>query len=357
MAKSKVVKKTGKAGKSAVEVRPKSRTVGGVRVAENVKPPTITFKSAGDLSEKLEEMFADGVLLDLNIGYWTARRRNTADDLGIAVTDIPEFVVGLGTKRLVPKALSDEWQKIAGHARYIVRRYAFPFPVGQALFLPVSALPKIEEDLNAQKALFEKSAEHLWKNYDSIRADMLKEFPEHRRSLEALYPPREEVHRAFYFTWQVYTVALPKKVQLRAFNKKKAGEDAKALDRYRQNLEKQMASFITDLVATMRAKIIETCQMITKKVKDGEVVSNTSLNSLRGVIERFREMNPWDAQIGDMLDAAEKNVLRDRDAKAFQDDEGLTKALVGTLNELSSAAQRTSDMSDVTGGYKRRIRL
>ena len=168
-----------------------------------VPKPTITIKAKGDFTKDFDRIFSEGVLFDLDIGYWTAMGRNTADELGISET--PDYVIGLGMKRLVPKALMDEWRHTVAKARYIVRRHSFVFPIGQAAFVPVSSLPMIEEELEKLKAEHMKHADYVFRHFDRIRDDMMKEFPE----LRAYYTSREAARDAFYFTWSVYNVALP----------------------------------------------------------------------------------------------------------------------------------------------------
>lgn|SRR5262245_47842457 len=322
----------------------------------NGAKPAVTITTKGDVTQELEAIFRDGVLLDLRIGFWSANRRNTADDLGIEQESIPDFVVGLGTKRLVPKELTLTWRKIASHARYIVHRHSFVFPVGQCAFVPLSALPKIEAELLKLKGEFEKAGAYLWENYDKIRNDMLKEFPEHRNALARLYPPREEVRRAFYFVWDVFNVSLPRKAQLEAFDRKKAIESEKKLGEYRQKLEQRMTEFVADVVSTLRAKVAKACQVVAAKVKSGEVVDNRSISTLHAAISRFREMNfPGDQTIENMLKSLEKDVLSNRDASAFKDDAKLQKTLVKTLDGIVKAAEEVTDISAVTGGYRRKI--
>lgn len=324
----------------------------------NGAKPVVTITTKGSVTQDLETIFRDGVLLDLQIGFWSAKRRNTVDDLGIEQDDVPEFVIGLGTKRLIKKELIDSWQQLAAKARYVVRRHSFVFPIGDTSFVPINSLPVIEEELVKLKQQFEAAGENLWKNYDKIRDAMLREFPEHRQALARLYPPRDQVRRAFYFTWDVFNVTLPRKAQLEAFDRKKVAEGEKVLARYRTQLEQRMTDFVADVVGMLRAKVITVSQTIMAKIKSGDVVSNQSINSLHALIARFREMNfPGDQRIETMLTSLEKEVLGDRDAAAFKDNDALQKTLVKTLDGLVKAAEAVTDISEITGGLRRKIRI
>ncbi len=244
---------------------------------------------------------------------------------------MPEFVIGLGTKRLVKKELIDSWQQIAVKARHRLQKDSFLFPVGSSSFVPIAKLPMLEEELSKLKTEFERAVEYLWTNYDTIRAAMLEEFPDYRDSLARLYPPRDVARARFYFVWDVFNVSLPRKAQLVAFDKQKRAESEWVLASYRSRLEQRMGEFLADVVTTMRTKITTTCIKIADRVRKGEVE--------------------------DMLTKLEKEVLAGRDADAFEKDKKLMTALTTTLDAIQKTAEAVTDVSEITGGYKRRIRM
>jgi hypothetical protein len=230
-------------------------------------------------------------------------------------------------------------------------------------------MPMIEEQLGNFQAEFDKAVEHLWMNYDTIRDEMLEEFPEHRESLARLFPARDVARSAFYFTWDVFNVSVPRKAQLVAFNKERAALRAKgraerqatserAMANFRTRLEQRMGEFLADVVTEMRTKVATACLRITERVKKGEVITNKSLNALRGVIDYYREMNfPGDARIENMLTSLNQNVLNGRDAETFEQSPPLAAALTSALDAIQNAAESVTDMSEITGGYRRRIQL
>lgn len=309
-------------------------------------------RTQGDLTKDVESIFDDGVLVDLDIGYWLAKSRNTARDLGVKEEKLPKYVIGLGTKRLVPKSLSDRWRRIAGKARYTVRRYSFPFPIGDCAFVPMKAVPKVEDRLRALQQDFDHERKYLVKNYDKIQTATTKQFP----VLKPLYPQKAVVSSKFYFTWQLFSVKLPKQAQLAATSRRKAQAAEQAQQRAAAELEKRVQGFVNEAVKTLRAKTAEICEKIADKIKTKEVVTQRSLTELNSFIERFKLMNfAGDDEVERRLEALQREVLQGNKADDFADDEALRTALVSSLNDVRKAAEQVTDIASVTGGYRRRI--
>src|SRR5262245_43966218 len=105
--------------------------VTGKKTPDAPRKPLVKITTSGDVTQDLDRIFNDGVLVDLKIGHWNALKRNTPEKLGLKPDEIPDDVSGLGMHRLMPKKTVDSWRRLVGHARYIVRRHSFVFPVGQ----------------------------------------------------------------------------------------------------------------------------------------------------------------------------------------------------------------------------------
>jgi hypothetical protein len=309
-----------------------------------------------DVTESLQHIFEKGVLVDLSIGFWTAMNRNTARDLGIRDEDrLPENIAGLGMKRLIEKEFADGWKAVAAHARYKLRTASFLFPVGQASFVPIKALPRLEEELFGLKEQFDKAARALGSDWDEIKAAMLKKYP---KLNEAQYPAKSEVMSQFYFDWSVYNVTLPRKAQLAQFNKKKAKHDEEVLARYRGELEERMTSFLAESVTTLRVKTIDLCVTIGQSINAGRIVTDRSLTTLRNFIDRFAELNfVGDKEVEKRLDKLKREVLGERTREDFEESPELQGALATALDEVRKAAEAVTDVGSIAGGYQRRIRV
>ena len=318
----------------------------------------------GDVSRSVDDIFQHGVLVDLQIGFWSAAVRNAAEDLGITRSKLAPMIKGLGTKRLVPPEMSNAWTTLAGRARYIVRRDAFPFPIADVSFVPLTVLPKVERGLLDLQTEFFKTSTRLFTDFDEIRDEWVKKQPEqHRARLRALYPLRDVVRARFYFTFSTFTVAVPKKVRVESAKRERMEAEARsrldAQERYRAQLEARVAGFVSDAAKTLRAKTVEMCHAIVQKIKTGDVVTQRSLNSLRTFIDRFSELNfVGDDEIESRLKTIKRDVLGERDADDFEGDERgarvMRERLETALEDVRETAMRVSDTSS-TGLARRRI--
>lgn len=321
-------------------------------------------KLSGSSQHDVDKIFNHGVLIDLKIGFWSAKVRNAAEDLGVDPSTLASMIVGLGTKRLCPKKVSDTWTTLAAKARYIIRRNAFAFPIADVSFVPLTTLPKVERLLLDLQLEFDKAAKFIVDNIEDVSEKWVQEQPvEHRARLRKLIPPKEMLRSRFYFTFSAFTVAVPKKVRVESAKRGRMEVEERmrvdAQERYRAQLEARVQQFVDDAVKTLRQKTIEMCLSIVAKIKTGEVVTTRSLNTLRTFIERFRELNfSGDDEIERRLDAIQRDVLGDREAEDFTPDAAsgvqMRERLAVALDDVRQVAAAVSDRS-TSGLTKRRL--
>lgn len=324
-------------------------------------PATTAHGAAGDVTAELDRLFQEGVLIDLHIGFWTARARNEKPDLKIEADEtLPEMIVGLGTKALIPKEMSATWVEIANRARYVIHRHSFEFPVGNSRFVPAKALPMVEQELTELQQQFEKAAGHLMSKFDTIKEEWIARQPrEHRARLARLYPQQSEIRSLFYFTWSVYTVSLPKKIKMAVTSRQKVTAQEKAVaeaqHRYQHELHVRCQQFITEAVNTLRAKTMELCDDVRAKIRAGDVVTDRTLNTLARFVDRFATMNfAGDTEVERHLQTLKQEVLTNRTSDDFKDDEALRRQLDSVLSDTIKEAQAITDAT-ATRLYRRRI--
>lgn len=313
----------------------------------------------GDVTKEVEQLFQDGLLVDLNIGAWTGLVKNTKEDLGIeADVVLPEYVVGLGMKRLCPDDLASSWMTHVSRARAILYSYSFTrFPLSGGAFVPAKALPVIIEKLEAQKAEFDIAWQKMVVGFDDMRNAFIETAkPEHRAVLRQIYPSKAEVQARFYFTYSAYTVSLPKKIA-----GLKAQAEQEAMERFRTELDKRVEGFLGESVRTLREKAADICSTVIDSVKTGKTISKASISTLSDFIDRFKSLNfVGDKEIESRLTKLQHDVLDGIDLnnlKAKGGDAGLRKALAAACDDIKQAAEDVTDVSAITGGYRRRIIL
>lgn len=320
----------------------------------------MTSNATKNVTKDADAIFHDGVLIDLQIGFWSARAANRPTDLGLhgGRRNLPDFVAGLGTKRLTDKHLIDHWVNLAARARYAVKKRSFPFPVADTRFVPLTSLDAVEKELTEIRREFMESVEYLIRHYDTIRETVLSKSDRHRRALASHYPRKSELRGKFYMSWTPFTIQMPRKLRVEATKRSKLSLREKAQERYRAELEQRMGEFLNETVGTLREKTTDLCEKVVAKIKAGEVVTNRSLNTLRSFIDQFKQLNfVGDKEVEAKLDKLKRDVLDGRDADAFAGNDVSRARLAQALTDVQSVAESVSDISTVTGTYKRKIAL
>lgn len=303
-----------------------------------------------------QSIFRNGILIDLTIGYWSGCAANEAEDFGVEQSAIPGFVVGLGTKRLIPKHIVSRWRAIEREARHLLARHSFPFPIAAARFVPDRILSKIEQRLKGLQRDFTQAVDEFLGSYEVAREDMLNDYPEHRARLEKHYPEIEKLRDKFHFSWSIFSVAVPQR-----FDKKTQAQleaEREEIANYHLRLQAQFDSFIQDAVASLRQETVNICNKLATKIANGELITERSLASLRQFIDRFKTLNfAEDQAIESMLDDLRARTLAGHTAEDFRHDEHARAALHDALASVREAASAMSDVGGVAGAYRRKLQF
>ena len=305
-------------------------------------------------------LFLDGVLMDVRLSYWRGKAPLEPEDLGLTKSDVPDIVT-LGRKLIVPREAMRAFERISARANFITDQFTFPFPTGHARFIPYSVLARVLEELESLRTQFQDRVEDFFKNYEEYRSDMMEKYPEFEKALAEAYMPESELKKRYHMTWLLYTVSLPKGIRSSAIKASDAKVESaarqKALEgatrEYQREFERQIDEFLGSAVGSLRAAVGEKVLAVSERIQAGETVSVTALKGVREVIERFRTLNfVGDREVEDRL--AELEKLIPESGKRFEDT--AFKAQFAAALEKVASTVVESDISTVTGEYKRRIR-
>jgi len=291
--------------------------------------------------------FQDGVLCVLHVGRWSGAKKLEPSDLGLSAQEIPDFM-RLGKKLLIPKEERNQFVQIEQNSRNALDRESFPFPVGGARFIPRNRLLKADAELANYRTEYERATESFMERYEEIRDKMLETYPEHRDKLEPYYPASHWVRRSFSFSWNVFEIGV---MGIRE------GETAEAYERFRNDLQTQFDKFLEEVVIDLRYQVQETCGKLAKRVETGEIVTEQNIKAIKNVIQKFDNLNfVGDVKIENQLSAL-RSQLNGTSAKDLKDNESLNASLGAIAADIAKAAADISDLSEITGGYKRRLEI
>lgn len=336
----------------------------------------------------LMNIFKDGALVEVHVSFWSGARSLSPEDLGLKPEDVAD-AYKLGRKMLVPADVIKKFRRIEAAARRVVADGSFRFPIGNAQFIPRKKFEKILQELKLSQTQYLALVDELVENYDKYRTEMVEVYqkaaekayvnqlpdsatfgpeydPEKERAqyteaflarINSYYPPAESLKSRFALWWDVFEIAIPRM-------KKTTGEgvledqtkQSIAEEEYRKEMQTKIASFMDDVVGTLRQETIEVCNRIAQSVKEGKVIHGKTLNSLKDFVDRFSDLNfVGDTQIEEQLQALRKEYLDIYPSSQVNKDEDIKAELGRRLKCLSEAAANMTDVNSITGQYKRKI--
>jgi len=338
-------------------------------------------------NNNLTNIFLDGILVQVKVCYWSGAKMLTASDLGLKEEELPE-AFKLGKKYLVPPEVIRAFRAVESCARRRVEESSFVFPFGNAKFVPKRKFPSMLKDIKEDRdrynrlvddlidkygtyrermiPIYREAAEHAWTlqktdpatfgieyNPEKEKAEFVQQF---MSKIEAAYPPVDSLRQRFSLSWQVYEIAAPRMEEAGSDNlAQDLTERAIAEEEYRHQIHAQIGDFVSDVIRTLRSKTTDMCGRILENLKAGKVIRSQSLESLGNFITQFKEMNfVGDERIEAMLENLHKEVLTRYTPEDYKTEEA-QEVLKRKIGEIVEAASDVTDISGITGEYKRKI--
>jgi hypothetical protein len=191
--------------------------------------------------------------------------------------------------------------------------------------------------------------------YEQIKREMLQNYPLYADKLEPYYPARNLVERKFSFIWAVFEI---KDTDLKESTTQEVIEP---YERFKKELQEKFDSFLEDVVVDMRATVSESCENLSRRLINGDLVTANTLKSVTDTIGHFQALNfigdhSIDAQLAEL-----RKHMNGHDPKAIakdlRDNETLRRDLGNIAHEIARQASNLNDVSEVTGQYKRSLDL
>lgn len=291
----------------------------------------------------LDKIFKKGCIFKLSIGYWTAKKKLTPKDLGLAKADVPEEIVALGQKRLLKKSSFDEISSIEGKARSLVETNSHESWVPGLRFMTTESLKSVMADLTELRKEFMKKRDEFVEQYPSLKTAMANEFPDWAAKLEPLYPTQEQIKKSFYFEMDSFEITLAKQ---------EAAILADAEVAIKDQLASKLNDFLTSTVKDTRKLFIEELSFIKEKLDSGDKVHGKTVKKIQEMIEQAKNMNfVDDAEFMTMLEDFKKKY-GDKDAINAEE---AKKAVTADLNALLAKASDETSAEETVNKYYRSL--
>jgi len=331
-----------------------------------------------------QNIFTDGVLVDLDIRKWTGERSLQPEDLGLKKEQLPK-TFRLGQKSLIPKEVIHNFTHIDYLARKLLTDMSFPFAFGNARFVPKKIFKEFVDELNKLSVHFQAQVTDLCDNYEKykleVRPDYVKaahsafarfsKFDEDFESdkdefinafldrVDNFYPPVETLSRRFSLNYVVFQMAMP---DLSQAGIEDVVSDAAKADLIKTTYQSALYDKVQDYVGTMvqelRDKASAVLTLVHNNIRDGKRISKATLNMIKNMVADYEKMNVvGDSNFYKKLEDFRKKFVDPYDAKHLRENNSIQKDMLVGLKDLVALATDKAAISAVAEAYKNKIQL
>jgi hypothetical protein len=301
----------------------------------------------------LDALSCKGVLVNVSVRYWRARKKLNPEDLGLSSDQVNQRLISLGHKRLLPKDCLQSLALIESRAHALVEGSTFPFLNGVARYLPNERLVEVNARLNELSNQFRHEQQELLCKYPTYRENALREWETTARELvgdpsrllaviEDAFPPVSLMDRHYGFHVSMFQVAVPDvpRAQLveAGVQLDLAEARAKAAREARGRIEQSCEEFIRDCTAELRGQTAKLCTDMLATIDGTGSVHQKTLNRLIRFVDHFRQLNFMDDQEMEQQLESVRNELLQRSAGEYRDSTSARRQLVRGLEALRDRA-------------------
>lgn len=262
-------------------------------------------------------LFSVGALVNLHIKMWSGRKMLTRNDLsrvGYAPDKLPEEIVNLGRKLMVPKSEIQVFTQIEQRARKALERFSVPFGIANVHFVPLTMLPTVEQQIKVLMEEFFNRVDSFIARFDDLIIKIKESHPDFwDKCLKDHYPPNpKSLREKFKFDWYIFRIAGIESIEATTIEEvvtRQNMQDEKR-NELRCQMQAEVGKFVDEYVTSMRDETVRFCELITARINgkpygdetDTKKLTPKSISCFRNYVDRFRSMNIFgDGEIEKML--------------------------------------------------------
>jgi hypothetical protein len=297
----------------------------------------------------------------------------TAADLGFTEAEVPK-AFKLGQKMLVPNEVIAELRKVENKARQAANfPYGLKFPVGSAKFVLKRYIPQVIETLKACREEYLALANKLADNLETYRLQMIPMYEEAAKAaylqqkpegvqvidldaetaaektfidsfmekIKSCYPSPESLREKYDIEWVPFEIG------------ESTGEFA--TEEWKLQARAKIGSFVDNVVGELRSETVSLCSRIAASIKEGKVIRSSTVENLKSFVDKFRDLNfVGDAKIEEQLSQLKTEFLDTHTSEQLSEPE-MQVEMKRRLNLIVEAASDVTDVSNISGAYRRKI--
>jgi len=319
-------------------------------------------------------LFDVGCLFNLKIKMWSGRKMLTRADLvrvGYDPDKLPEEVVNLGRKLMVPKAELQALTQIEQRARKALERWSVPFGIANAHFVPASMLPTVEQQIKELKEEFFSKVDSFIARFDDLIEKVREAHPIFwEKCLKGNYPhDPKTLRQRFQFDWYTFKIAGMGSIEETSVEdivaKQKVQTEREG--ELRRQMQAEVGEFVGEYVTSMRNETVRFCDLMAARINgkpfgdetDSKKLTPKSISCFRNYVDRFKQMNIFgDKEVETMLDEFRNTFLDSgvapQDFESATVKTSISRALEAIRNKAAAEGQSGSKF---IGELKRKVIL
>jgi len=319
-------------------------------------------------------LFDVGVLVNLRIRSWSGRKMVTVADmakLDVNIDAIPDELVNLGRKLMVPKKEIRKLGQIEQQARQALDRWSVPFGIASASFVPLKMMPTVNQQLQDLKNEYYTRVDSFVSRFDELVAKVRNDHPNFwEKCLKNHYPDNKQVLREkFKFEWFTFQVAGIDNFAEVTIEEAIAMQNTVAAKEkeLKSQMKEEVRGFVKEYVEAMRGETLRFCELMSARVTgsiyrdedDVKQLTPRSIGCFRRYIDRFSQMNIFgDDKIEEMLRDFRRQFLSDGITPSDFEAETVKNGVKTTLDKIISVAAMESESANkFVGELQRRVTL
>lgn len=328
-------------------------------------------------------IFANGVLVDIDVHMWTGQKQLTPEDLGINSNNLSK-AFKLGKKALVPPEVIGQFRHIDYKARQLLITNSFPFEFGNARFVPKKKFVEFSEKIEELQKEFNKLADEFIDKYPHYKIEMRKYYTQAAHSaydrlsqikgfdktrdefvnqfiarVDTFYPSQDKLREKFSLDYVAFQMALPDLSQATIDDIAEEGTKVKMIEQaYQKVLTDRVRGYVNKILDELRTKANDVLSLVAENIKNGKRFSEATISMLKNMISDYRKMDIiGDTSFQAKLDSFERDYLIPNDAKKVREDQALRQKIYEQVKILLEHANDKAVIESLAQNYRQKINL
>jgi hypothetical protein len=333
----------------------------------------------------IKNIFANGTLVDLDISSWSGEKQLTAEDLGIEASKLPKSFK-LGKKSLVPPSVIAIFKHLDYKARNLLITMSYPFPFGEARFLPKKLLPDFDEKYQIVKQEFDAQVVDLVQNFQTHKMAMRQEFiaaakEAHDRltkikglddlkpvdeyvndflaRIEKDYPTPDSLFSRFDMNYAIYQMELPDLTEATINDVAEENTKVRLLEEaFQKKMRKSIEAYAEKMVKDNRDRANVVIQTLTENLNAKKKYTEASARAVEKMINNFLALDIIDdARLKRTLTEFKAKYIDGNTSAIIRKSAQLQKEMLDDITAISAFILDAAEIKALADGYREKVKI